>query len=272
MCIVFIANRCRPDYPLIIAANRDEFYDRPASPLDFWEDYPQVAAGRDMEAGGTWLGITTAGRFAAVTNFRDPRSIDPSAPSRGTLVRDFLVGSVSPRDYLLLLKDRGKAYNGFNLVAGDMEGVYYYSNVERGVHELSPGIHGLSNHLMDTPWPKVETGKNRLLEILSGDGPVGIEDVLAVLSDTARPPDSMLPDTGVGMEWERVLSSIFVRSPVYGTRCSSVIIVDREGGCVFVERTFEPGAGEKAGSFDRVIRFRIGAFGRGNGTNGGDAG
>jgi len=259
MCLILIANRYRADYPLILAANRDEFYDRPTAVLDFWEDAPRVLAGRDKKAGGTWLGVTTTGRFAAVTNFRDPRLANPSAPSRGALVSDFLSGTTAPDQYLLDLQQENRPYSGFNLVAGTLDdGLFYYSNREQQVRRISPGLHGLSNHLLDTPWPKVETGRNRLKGLLGKGKPFSPEDLLEILHDTTMPPDNRLPDTGVGIAWERVLSPMFIRSPDYGTRSSSVILIDGEGRGLFVERTFEPGAGGRLKTRDKRISFQVG--------------
>ncbi|MFZ5564590.1 MAG: NRDE family protein [Thermodesulfobacteriota bacterium] len=258
MCLIFIASQYHARYPLIIAANRDEFYDRPTAPVAFWDDYPHVAAGRDKKAGGTWLGITTGGRFAAVTNFRDPRHVNPDAPSRGGLVSDYLTGSLTPEKYLLNLQKEGRPYNGFNLVAGSLDdGVFYYSNREKRVRRISPGLHGLSNHLLDTPWPKVETGRQKIKSLLDGDKTFFPEDLLALLSDTAAPPDDRLPDTGVGLAWERVLSPMFIYSPDYGTRSSSVILVDADRRVRFVERAFEPGPDGRLKARDRVITFQV---------------
>ncbi len=156
MCLIVFAWRQHPDFPLIVAANRDEFYERPTLAADFWADHPEVLGGRDLKEMGTWLGITRKGRFAALTNYRDPLHVRADAPSRGWLVRDFLTGERGAEDYLARLRDRGAAYNGFSLILGDAAGLYYYSNRgEEGPAALAPGVYGLSNHLLDTPWPKV---------------------------------------------------------------------------------------------------------------------
>lgn len=259
MCLIFIANQYHADYPLIIAANRDEFYDRPTAPVAFWDDFPHVLAGRDKKAGGTWLGITTTGRFAAVTNFRDPRHVNPSAPSRGGLVSDYLTGPLAPEQYLLKLQKESLPYSGFNLIAGSMDdGVFYYSNTEKQVRPLLPGLHGLSNHLLDTPWPKVETGKKKMAQLVGGNKTVSPEALLERLHDTIPPPDEMLPETGVGLTWERILSPMFIRSPGYGTRSSSVILVGGNRQGVFVERTFEPRTDGGLDVQNRTIEFRAG--------------
>ncbi|MDZ4164996.1 MAG: NRDE family protein [Smithellaceae bacterium] len=240
MCLLLFSYDSHPDYRLILAANRDEFYARPTARAAFWDDDPQVLAGRDLRGGGAWLGITRQGRFAALTNFRDPASLREDAPSRGWLVLDYLSGREAPRAYLEGVAARAGDYNGFNLIAGDRKRLWYYSN-RGGREEISPGIHGLSNHLLDTPWPKVEKGKAALARLTEKAGALTPEDVFSFLADDSRPADSLLPDTGVGLAWERTLSPVFITSPSYGTRSSTVILIDREGQVTFAERTFNGG-------------------------------
>ena len=235
MCLILLAHGAHPDYPLVIAANRDEYYERPTAKAAFWEDHPQVLAGRDLECMGTWLGITRTGRFAALTNFRDPRERKTVAPSRGRLVSDFLVSNQEPRAYLEDVASRAQDYNGFNLLAGDVEGVYYFSSRAGAVQAVAPGIHGLSNHLLDTPWPKVERGKQRLQQALA-DEP-GTDALLELLHDREPAAASALPDTGVGTELERVLSPALIVSPQYGTRASTAVLFARDGAISFSERT-----------------------------------
>lgn len=219
MCLILVAWRNHPQYPLVVAANRDEFYKRPTAPAAFWPDHPQVLAGRDREAGGTWMGITRQGRFAALTNFRDPKRQQPQAPSRGRLVAGFLTSAQSIDAYLDGLD--ASAYNGFNLLLGDGERLVAFSNVSNERHELKPGIYGLSNALLDTPWPKVGAGKTALEAALNA-----LPDerhLWALLRDDRTHPDDALPATGVPVEWERLLSAAFVLSPDYGTRSSTVL-------------------------------------------------
>lgn len=238
MCLILIAYRAHPSYELLIAANRDEFYDRPTAPLAFWDDSPQVLAGRDLKEGGTWMGITRAGRFAALTNYRDPRSVRPNAPSRGHLVSDYLQGAEPARGYLDRLASRAAAYNGFNLLLGDETGLYYYSNRASEVQALPPGLYGLSNHLLDTPWPKLQRGRSDLWRVLD-HGPEPTPDaLLRLLADRTPAPDTELPDTGVPLEWERWLSPIFIEAPGYGTRSSTVLLVDSGGRARMVEMTW----------------------------------
>lgn len=243
MCLIFVALDVHPAYPLIIAANRDEFYDRPALPASFWPEAPGLLAGRDVRAGGTWIGITLSGRIAALTNYRDPVPSQPDAPSRGRLVLNFLLGSDTPTHYLEQLSARSEAYNGFNILVGSGNNMWFFSNRENRIEKLSPGIHGLSNRLLDTPWPKVEKGKQRLATLLAAPA-ITTDSLLELLSDRSPAPDADLPDTGVGLEWERILSPIFISSPDYGTRSSTVILLGRDGRVSFTERSFDPSSAQ----------------------------
>lgn len=238
MCLIFLSVHNHPKYTLILAGNRDEFHNRPTAPAAFWNDAPHVLAGRDLEANGTWLGITRRGRLSLLTNFRDPAHINPTAPSRGQLVSDFLDGNASSRDYMESVAASGKQYNGFNLIAGTPSELWYYSNYGEAVLPVQKGLHGLSNHLLDTPWPKVEKGK-ALMRPLFEKNTIDTDDLLEALYDDKRAPDNQLPDTGVGLEWERMLSSMFIKSPNYGSRCSTVILIDRKGHVQFSERVYD---------------------------------
>ena len=233
MCLIVFAWRPGHALPLVVAANRDEFRARPTAAAARWPDAPQVVAGRDLEAGGTWLGATDAGRFAAVTNVREPGR-PPGARSRGHLTRDFLTGTAPPGDFAAGLP--GEAYSGFNLLLSDGRTLWYRSNRDGAARPLPAGIHGVSNHLLDTPWPKVRAGKARLfraLEALPDDTPL-----LELLRDDRPAPDAELPRTGVSLAWERMLSSAFIRAPGYGTRCSTVIRRDRHGQTHVQETTW----------------------------------
>lgn len=237
MCLILFAWKMDENFPLVLAANRDEFYDRPSAPAAFWEEAPDLLAGRDLREGGTWLGVTTEGRLAALTNYRDPASLKIGAPSRGRLVSDYLRSREIPEAYLRRIAPDADRFNGFNLIVGDPDDLFCYSN--RGILErLGPGIYGLSNRLLDTPWPKVEQGKTALSALLEDKNGLSTERLFALLADRTRPPDARLPDTGVGLEWERVLSPLFIESPVYGTRSSTVLLIDRKGEVNFAERVF----------------------------------
>lgn len=251
MCLILFAYRSHPLYPLIFAANRDEFYERPSAPAEFWDESPDLLAGRDLQGGGTWLGITKSGRIAAVTNFRDPLSHKGNAPSRGLLVSDFLRGDEGPKEFIGRIRPAAERYNGFNIIAGDLFRLCCFSNRDDIIREIEPGIHGLSNHLLDTPWPKIERGKEMLSTLLSENKNPSAGAIFDILADTARPDDNSLPETGVGLELERVLSPLFITSPGYGTRSSTVIFIDRNNMVRFTERTFNPGtAGHETQTFE----------------------
>jgi uncharacterized protein with NRDE domain len=238
MCLILLAYDAHPLYRLILAANRDEFFSRPAAPAFFWEDAPQLLAGRDLKEGGTWLGLTRSGRIAAITNYRDPRSERKDAPSRGGLVSGFLRGAMPVEDYLAFLRREGVAYNGFNLIFGDMKRLCWFSNRGGDPQFLQPGIHGISNYLLDTPWPKVSHGKEAVERLVVAGKNIEPDALFAILADRTIAPDSLLPETGVGIELERLLSPLFISAPTYGTRSSTVILIDREGEVTFIERSF----------------------------------
>lgn len=245
MCLILLAYRTHPDYELVVAANRDEYHDRPTARAAFWEEVPQVLAGRDLRKGGTWLGITRTGRIAALTNYRDPASSRQGAPSRGRLVSDFLLGQESAEGYLKAVAEKGGLYNGFNLLVGDRDDLWWYSNRGPGPLKVPAGVHGLSNHLLDTPWPKVSRGQAALAQGLSKRGIALEQGLLGLLQDRTPAHDPDLPETGVGPAWERILSPIFIARPAYGTRSSTVLLVSRAGAVTFVEKTHkgDPGQG-----------------------------
>jgi uncharacterized protein with NRDE domain len=238
MCLIFFSLRNHPTYKLVVAANRDEFYNRRTAAAEFWSDYPDLLGGRDLEAGGTWMGMTRSGRISLITNYRDPVNIDIHAPSRGLLVSDYLIGQESPGDYLTRISQNGKRYNGYNLIVGTIDELWYYSNYRDDVGEISTGLHGLSNHLLETPWPKVQKGKNKMNELLKQQT-IQPDQLFELLFDDAVAQDDQLPDTGIGLSRERVLSSMFIKSPGYGTRCSTVILVDNKNHVHFSERVFD---------------------------------
>jgi uncharacterized protein with NRDE domain len=242
MCLIVFAYRCHPRYRLVVAANRDEFYRRPTAPAAFWPECPQVLAGRDLEQGGTWLGVTRGGRIAALTNYRDPAANRADARSRGALVRDYLGGGVGPAAFAEQAAAAGRDYNGFNLLAGDGESLRYCSNRDGAAYEVPPGVHGLSNHLLDTPWPKVARAKTALAACLEGREETLAARLFALLADAVPAADEDLPDTGVGLAWERTLSPIFIASPDYGTRSSTVVLAGYDGRVWFIERTWPEGS------------------------------
>ncbi len=231
-----------PSYKLILASNRDEYYSRPSSPAEPWGDRPDILAGRDKKADGTWLGITRTGRLGALTNYRDPSSMREGAPSRGDLVDRFLRGDMQPLEYIQGLMPQSENYNGFNLIVGEKERLYWYSNRASGFRMLTPGIYGLSNHLLDTPWPKVVRGKKALERLLSETHEPKPSAFFEILRDRKVPDDNQLPDTGVGIQWERMLSPLFILSPNYGTRASTLLLIDQQDRVLFMEKNFGPGA------------------------------
>ena len=235
MCLILLAWRARADLPLVVAANRDEWRDRPTEPAHWWHGKPDFFAGRDLRAGGTWLGITRAGRFAAVTNFRDPTDRHSTARSRGELVTEYL-RSAEPADlFILSIAHRANDYNGFNLIVGDTESLWYFGSREGVAREISPGVHGLSNHVLDEPWPKVVRGRAAMEGALKARDPAA--SLFAFLGDAEGAPDDALPKTGVGMEWERRLASPLITGADYGTRSSTVLSMAASGKVHFEERT-----------------------------------
>jgi uncharacterized protein with NRDE domain len=240
MCLIGLSWRVREDYPLILAANRDEFFTRPAAAAHYWHDHREILAGRDLEQGGTWLGLTRSGRVAAVTNFRDGTRSRSGQRSRGWLVRDYLLSDLDALAFLQRVDDGATQYDGFNLLAGTHKQLFHYSNRTGAVTPLGPGVHGLSNHLLNTPWPKVARARETLLGLTDVPARDLPEALFALLADRSQPPDEALPDTGIGLDRERVLSTVFIQSQDYGTRCSTVLLIDRTGRACLEERSFAP--------------------------------
>ena len=261
MCLILFAYKQHSDYRLVLTANRDEFYERPTAALHFWEDYPQVLAGRDLLHRGTWMGITRSGRFAAITNYREVLAPSPSAPSRGDLVADFLTGSTAPETYLKQIHPVANQYSGFNLILGDVHSLYYYGNRDGRIHKLEPGLYGLSNRLLDTDWPKVRTGKTSLAAALqsSDGGPDGVDvqRLILLLQSRKQAPDHQLPQTGVGIEKERMLAPAFIASQDYGTRSSSILLIGQNDRVDFREICWAPGHATPHQTEDRRFRFNI---------------
>ena len=243
MCLILFAWRCHPGYRLILAANRDEFFARPAAAMGAWPDWPGIVAGRDLQAGGTWFGLARDGRFAAVTNYRDPHTFSPDALSRGRLPVDYLQSGVTPWQFCTRHRQEWPRYNGFNLLLGDAGNLVYASNRLEHPHQVEPGIHGLSNHLLDSPWPKVARGRERLRRLLASSAEVDCNRLFALLEDKWQPPAAELPDTGVGPEWERLLATIFISGSTYGTRSSLVLTVEDSGRTTCIERRFSHARG-----------------------------
>lgn len=240
MCIAYLALNTHPDWPLLIAANRDEYHARPARPAGPWAGHPDVIAGIDLEAGGTWLGVTRHGRFGLLTNFREGGRHNAHAPSRGALVSDFLTSNVHPQDYANKVSAQAQQYNGFNLIVGNLQTACYLGNraPDPAPSVLGPGRYVVSNHLLDTPWPKAERLREAFADIDMDSLTRSLRVVFATLKDTTPADDHNLPDTGIDRKLERLLSSPFIISPTYGTRCSSVIAVHKSGRALFSEITY----------------------------------
>jgi uncharacterized protein with NRDE domain len=253
MCLILLLWRVRPEYPCVLAANRDEFHDRPSASAAWWPGRAGILAGKDLKAGGTWLGVGRDGRFAALTNFRDgTSSVRAGAPSRGRLVTDVLESGDPVAGSLDRLRTVGSHYGPFNMIFSDGERLGVYESVSGHGRELEPGVFGLSNHLLDTPWPKVRNAKSRLASALTD-----LRDessILRLLRDDRPADDHELPRTGVRLEWERLLSSAFIRGDGYGTRCSTVFRIDRSGGAQFDEWTWGPSGAEEG---RKSFRFEV---------------
>jgi uncharacterized protein with NRDE domain len=250
MCLLVVAWRSAPGHRLVLAGNRDEFHDRPAAPAEWWDE--RTVGGRDLRAGGSWLAAQRTGRFAVVTNYREPLEEGRGPRSRGELVTAYLEGESEPQDFARSVAARGREYGGFNLLLGSPDRLVYVSNRGRGPERLEPGVYGLSNHLLDTPWPKLEKTRRRFAAALAAGARTG--ELLDMLADREPAADEQLPDTGIGPDWERLLSAPFIVSPHYGTRCSTILKLAEENEMEFTERRF--GAdGRCAGKSD--FRFPV---------------
>jgi uncharacterized protein with NRDE domain len=254
MCLALLALAAHPRYPLVLAANRDEFHARPTAPASWWKE--ALLAGRDLSAGGTWLGVRRDGCFALLTNIREPHRHNPAAPSRGSLVTALLVNGGEPVATMRNVVAGATEHNGFNLLAGSPRGAAWGSNRAEGVKRLAIGVHGLSNAQLDTPWPKVERTR-AVMTSWATSGDDGFDALWVALADRALAADAELPKTGVSLDWERILSAPFIVSETYGTRCSTIFAIDREGNARFTERSFDA-AGSPSGEVEE--RFRIADF------------
>lgn len=248
MCLVLLGHQVVPGFPLVLVANRDEFYERSTSSAHNWEEAPHVMGGRDLEAGGTWMGVGEQGRFAVVTNYRKLPVADNAPRSRGDLVYRFLAEDQPLDDYLEELRSNQAEFQGYNLILGEGNRLAYFSNRGAENPHLPAGWHGLSNHLLNTPWPKVQKGKEYLQKWALENDLTNPEPAFEFLQDQQKAPDDQLPETGIGKPWEQVLSSLFIESERYGTRCSSILLVDQFGKVTFRERSYVP-ASEKAFQF-----------------------
>jgi uncharacterized protein with NRDE domain len=254
MCLLVLAWNAHPRYRLVVAANRDEYHDRPAAPLGRWPAPADILAGRDLRAGGTWLGVDSRRRFGVVTNFRDLVRAPAEAPTRGGLIPRYLAGEDAPGLYLERLQREAAEYGGFNLLLADGESLWYASNRSAPfARALSPGVHGLSNERLDTPWPKLQRVRRGFEEWLLEGGSAESGELFALLADrTPAGDDAVLPNSGLAPEWERVLSSPFVLHERYGTRCSTVVAIEPTGRCYLAERRFDAAGAVSGGTEYRL--------------------
>lgn len=251
MCLINFSFHAHQRYKLVIAANRDEFYKRPTEKAHYWNDEPDILAGRDLLQMGTWLGVTKTGRIAALTNFRDPSMPEAGKLSRGALVRDFLTTDEAPEVFFHSLA--AEDYTGFNLIAGTADELFYYNNIDKRLSAIHNGVHGLSNHFLNTPWPKVIKGKNQLDRYLSEHEELDLGQIFELLADAEQADETDLPNTGVGLEFEKMLSPMFIKTADYGTRSSTIVAVDVENNLTFAERVYKDGVLKE----EQVFNFKI---------------
>jgi len=254
MCLCLFAINEHDEFPFILIANRDEYRKRPAAKAEFWTDHPNILAGRDLEGMGTWLGTNRNGKIAFLTNYRHPDFFNRKGPTRGKLVSNFLTGNEGGQSYLKSIENP-EAYNGFNLVVGTPEKLYFYSNVENEIKLIDFGVHGLSNAFLDTSWPKVDDGKARLKTAIESNT-LNSDNLFSILHDSSFAKEEELPETGIAKEFEKVLSAKFINTPDYGTVCSTVIKVDRKGNCFFEEQTFDA-EGKEVEKAQKVIARKL---------------
>lgn len=253
MCLIHFHFQKHPKYKLIVAANRDEFYERPTEAAHFWPDAPYLLAGRDLLKKGTWLGITKEGRFAALTNIRDLTLEKERNRSRGSIVSEFLTSNDSPELFLEKLRKEKDSYPGFNILIGNENELFHYNNVRNIISRVTPGTHSLSNDTLNTPWPKTAKGRERLNDYLLHNDSVNEDALFNIMEDKEIAPDSLLPDTGVGLELERKLSASFIKIPNYGTRSITVLLIDRNNHITFRERTYIKGIFDSEQAFSFFI-------------------
>ncbi len=253
MCFILLAYHSHPDYPLIVAANRDEFYQRPAQSANWWGTTPGLLAGRDLQAGGTWLGINRQGRFATVTNYRAPSQFHPNRRSRGELVTSFLLSEQAVDQFAATIKNTSDQYNPFNILLGDQQRLCYCNNQESTLINLEPGVYALGNALLDTPWPKLVDAKNRFYSALASRD-FNRNILFEILASRDIYADHLLPDTGLSIERERTLSALFIEDAEYGTRCTTLITISKKGNIYFEERNYR---GVFTGPVNPVYEFDL---------------
>lgn len=254
MCLITLHFQNHSKYKLIVAANRDEFYQRPTADAHFWEDNPDILAGRDLTALGTWLGITKHGRFAALTNYRDPEQTTADKKSRGDIVRSYLAEKATPMEYLKDLQRQQHHFVGYNVIIGNPNELYYYSNIQNEIQKIHPGTHALSNEFLNTPWPKVSRTKAKLNEYVQKSDNLDHDKLFEIIADTEEAADHQLPGTGVSLALERKLSPPFIITPEYGTRSSAIVLIDHDDNVTFIERTYDKGKFKQENQFSFQIK------------------
>jgi uncharacterized protein with NRDE domain len=253
MCLIAFNWNNHPQYKLMVIANRDEFYKRKTQSAHFWDENPALLAGKDLEAGGTWLGFHQSGRWSALTNYRDIANLKAVAPSRGMLTTNFTVADIHPEDYLKTIAPHADEYNGFNLLVGTLDELYYFSNYQNEIRKLEAGLYGLSNHLLDTNWYKVEKIKQNFSQAIQSNR-LKTSDLLELLYNPEKPTDNRVQQTGLPFERERMLSPMFIESPEYGTCSSAVILLDYDNQVTFHERLYN--AADKQVK-EQIFRFKV---------------
>lgn len=254
MCLIVFGYKAHKKYPLILAGNRDEFYDRPAKNAHFWNTNPPVLAGKDLKAGGTWLGVSDKGELGAITNYRDLTNPTKGEKSRGAIIPEFLNRENDLQKALEPFIEHGELYSGFNLIAGDTENLFYVSNITNQIERLHPGCYGISNAFLNTPWPKVNSAKKNFKSIISSDE-IDEEAVFNLLQIRKTYPEHLLPQTGLSPELEKDVSSIFIETENYGTRCSTLLMIDNMGVVTFIERTYRNDTG--GAQIEKRFEFEI---------------
>jgi len=238
MCLICFQFHDHLNYKLVIAANRDEFYSRPTAQAAYWQDNPNILAGRDLLQMGTWLGITKHGKFAALTNYRESNQHVTNKISRGEIVTNYLKTDVSAEQFLESLHTKRNDYAGFNVIIGNSNHLLYYNNIQEKPSFIKHGTHALSNHFLNTPWPKVTKGRSMLKQYMNSNDEIDIDVLFNIMSNTEEATDESLPNTGLGIELERKLSPLFIQTPDYGTRSTSILLIDKTDRVTFVERTY----------------------------------
>ncbi len=238
MCLISIAYQCHPKYKLILLANRDEFYQRPTKEAHWWEEDNSVFGGKDLQAGGSWLSVSKKGKIGAITNYRMPSRVIKNKTSRGQILGDYMLSDHEEKNYIDKISSSAENYEGYNLLFGSQDKLYHYSNINQKLTTINPGIHALSNHLLNTPWPKVEKAKKVMDELIESGNVFDVDTAFTLFSDKQIAPDDQLPYTGIGLNYERYLSSIFIDIPQYGTRATTLLLIDNKNQVFFEEREY----------------------------------